>query len=83
MALEKEIRFFEQHQKEWFEQHPYKYALVFGEELVDVFDTVERALQEGINRFGTNQFLVRQIEKTAPTLQMNPLSLGIARAHIQ
>lgn len=38
-----------------------KYALVKGDELVDVYGTYEDALKEGYKRFKLEPFMVRQI----------------------
>jgi hypothetical protein len=62
--LEKERKLFEQHRTEWMKNCPGKFVLVKNDELVGTFDTLQAALTEGARRFGTESFLVRQVEET-------------------
>lgn len=40
------------------------YALIKGDDLVEIFASYEDALKEGYKRFGIDPFLVKQIEVT-------------------
>jgi hypothetical protein len=79
--LENERKFFEQHRLEWMKNSPGKFALVKKEELVGTFDTVQAALAEGARRFGTESFLVRQVEEVEQLFYIPALTLGILRAN--
>jgi hypothetical protein len=78
--LENERKYFEQHHDEWLKQHSGKFVLVKNEELIGVFDTQQEALVEGARRFGTESFLVRQVEETEQLIYIPALTLGILRA---
>ncbi len=60
MALEKEIQTFLRKLPELTADEG-KFALVHGEELVDVYGTYEDALKEGYAKFQLEPFLVKQI----------------------
>jgi len=78
--LEKERRLFEQHRAEWLKQHHGQFVLIKGEELIGVFNTQQEALVEGARRFGTESFLVRQVEESEQLVYIPSLTLGILRA---
>lgn len=61
MALEKEMETYKKKLPE-LKEHEGKYALVQGNDLVDVFVTYEDALKEGYQKFGLQPFLVKKIE---------------------
>jgi len=61
MALEKELETFERKLPELKAEHEGKFALVHGDELVDVFSSYEDAIKAGYSRFGLSPFLVKQI----------------------
>jgi hypothetical protein len=67
MALETELATYKQKLPELKEQEG-KFALVHGEDLVDVYSTYEDAIKEGYNRFKLEPFLVKQIRATEQIL---------------
>ncbi len=78
--LKKERKYFEAHRAEWLKQNPGKFVLVKNEELVGIFNTQQEALIEGARRFGTESFLVRQVEESEQVVYIPALTLGILRA---
>lgn len=78
--LDKERKYFEAHRDEWLRTHPGKFVLVKDEELVGVFNTQQEALIEGARRFGTESFLVRQVEESEQLIYIPALTLGLLRA---
>lgn len=80
-VLDKELAYFNKHKGEWVKNHPDKYALVKGEELVGTFDTAETAVTEGAKRFGSAGFLVRRISQTEENVFIPSLTLGLLHAH--
>jgi len=79
--LEKERKFFEQHRLEWMKNSPGQFVLVKSDELIGTFDTLQAALTEGARRFGTESFLVRQVEEAEQLVYIPALTLGILRAN--
>jgi len=63
MALEKELETFKAKLPELNGQEG-KFALVHGDQLVDVFGTYEDAIKEGYKLFQLDPFLVKQIQAT-------------------
>jgi hypothetical protein len=59
--LEEELQFFAEKKVDWLPVHVGKFALVKGRELLGTFDTGEAAIAEGARRFGSQSFLVRQV----------------------
>lgn len=80
--LEKELAHFEKIKGELLKNHEGKFALIKGEEFFGAFDSAENAYQEGINRFGTQPFMVKRISKTEEVYRNQGLALGIMNAHI-
>ena len=60
MALEKEMATYEAKLPELKDQEG-KFALIHGEEFIDVFGTYEDALKQGYAKFKLEPFLVKQI----------------------
>ena len=79
--LEEERAFFDAHREQLLKEHPGKFALIKGHELIGAFDSDENAYTEGVERFGNSPFLVRRIEEQDPTAQFPALTFGLLRAH--
>ena len=63
MALEREVETYKSKLAELLaNEGEGKFALVHGEEVVEVFGTYEDAIKEGYARFKLEPFLVKQIE---------------------
>ena len=60
MALEKELETYKKKLPELAGSEG-KYALIHGNDLVDLFNTYEDALKEGYAKFKLDPFLVKQI----------------------
>ena len=78
--LDKEMAFFTKHKNAWAKNHPDKFALVKGEELIGTFDTAEAAVSEGAKRYGSTSFLVRKINQSDENVFIPSLSLGLLYA---
>ena len=63
MALERELQAFRKSLPKLIaDGSEGKYALVHGDDVVDVFGTYEDAIKEGYAKFGLDPFLVKQIQ---------------------
>ena len=67
MALEKELATY-QHKLPELKEHEGKFALLHGDELIDVFTSYEDAIKNGYNRFQLEPFMVKQIRTTEQAL---------------
>jgi len=79
--LEQELEFFAKNKAKWLSVHAGKFVLVKGSELIDVFDTSDAAIAEGARRFGSQSFLVRQINSTDEKIYIPALALGLLYAN--
>ena len=61
VELEKELEFFESKRGEWLRDYKDKFVLIKGEELIDVFSTLEDAYKEGVKRYGNQPFLIKRV----------------------
>ena len=59
--LHPELKTFELHKSELIGSSKGKFALVKGDQIVDVFDAKMDAIRQGYERFGNAPFLVKQI----------------------
>jgi hypothetical protein len=75
--LDQEIQFFNESLSEWLRIYGSKIALVKGRTLIGVYDTPERAVDEGLRRYLDEPFLVRPILPVQPEIKIPTLQLGI------
>lgn len=81
MPLEQEQAYFDAIRARLLAEHPGKFALIRGSELIGTFDSEENAYVAGLERFGNTPFLVKQILPEDPVAHLPALSLGLIRAH--
>ena len=82
MPLEKEISTYEKMKEELLKTYAGKFALIHGEELCGTYDTTENAYAEGVKRFGTDPFLVREITAQPQIYRNQALALGLIHARL-
>lgn len=82
MGLEVEYKFFKSKRREWLEHYRNKYVLVKGEELVDVFSSLDDAYRDGLRRFGNQSFLVKKVTGEDSKEKIPVLVLGLIHAHV-
>lgn len=78
--LAEELRFFETNRAEWLKTYRGKWVLIKGSELIGTFDNYEAAYQEGVAKYGTQPFLVKQVLEDDVVDQMPAVVLGLIRA---
>ena len=52
VALKREYKFFLSHLEDFSQKHLHEFVLIKGELVVDFFSSYEKALREGLKRFG-------------------------------
>ena len=82
VLLEKELKFFESKKAEWLKIYKDKFALIKGEELIDVFDTFGDAYKEGVRRYGNEAFFIKKITEEERIESFPALTLGIIHASV-
>jgi hypothetical protein len=65
--LKENIEFVKKNKEQFLKEYFNKYLLVFNKEVIDSFDTYEKAAQEGVRKFGIDEnFLVYHLVETEP-----------------
>lgn len=75
--LTEEIEFYNQHKEDFLHKYTNRYLLIKGSELIGNFETRDRAVGEGVRRFGVGPFLVRLSGEDAIVASIPALSLGL------
>ena len=75
--LKSELQTYEAKKAELVGKFQGKFALVKGNEVVDVFDTKFDATRQGYKRFGNVPFLVKQIVEVETPLSFTSNLLGV------
>ena len=66
MPLETERRFYEAHRKELLQKYRNLFVLVKENDLIGVFPDAQTAHREGVNKFGLQPFLIKQVLDVEP-----------------
>lgn len=82
VALQKELTFFNKNKGEYLKHYKNKFLLIKGENLVGSFDAEEQAYETGIQKYGNEPFLIKQVLEQEPTLTVSSLSVGLTNACI-
>lgn len=61
MELERETQIYAAHLDEWRKSHLGEFVLIKGEEVVGFFSSLRDAFSRGTNRFGLEEFFIKQI----------------------
>ncbi len=77
MVLETELRFYETHRQEFLQHYRNLFVLIKKDELIGVFPDAQTAHREGINRFGLEPFLVKQVLEVEP-ISVSPVASLLA-----
>lgn len=72
---------YSKHAAEWADLHQGKFAVVKGDSLAGVFDTIDEALAAGARSYGLQPFLVRQLGQPPEQISIPALVMGLLRAH--
>lgn len=71
-----ELRFYEENREKFLEEYPGRFVLIHGAELIDTYETMDEALDEGAKRFYPDPILVR--EAGAETVELTTHFLMLA-----
>ncbi len=61
--METEYKVYLDHRGEFIRRHCHKFVLIKNKEVVDFFCSYEKALVEGLKRFGNVPFFIREVRK--------------------
>jgi hypothetical protein len=82
MALEQELATFERLKADLLTTHAGKFALIKGQDFIGAFDNPANAYQEGITRFGRDEFLVKRISAEEEVYRNQALYSGLINARL-
>ena len=80
LRLETELRFFDKQRETLLQEHAGKFALIKGERFYGAFDTQDNAYERGIDLFGADEFLIKQILTQDPIEDLPSHVLGLTHA---
>ncbi len=75
MALEQELKYFNEHRLEWLRDQEGKYALVVGTKLEGFYETAAQAYEVGIKAYGNKPMLIHPVIPQETPEQMPVLAL--------
>ena len=79
--LEEELAFYERSKAQLLEQHEGFFVLIRRSELAGVYPTAEAAYKDGLEQFGIEPFLVKQVLEIEPS-GFIPAFTSISSAHL-
>lgn len=77
-----ETDFYEENKESFVRDHRNRHLLIKGRELIGSYETEERAVEEGVQRFGAGPFLVRFSGEDTLVVSAPALALGLLRAEM-
>ncbi len=80
MALEAELKQFEEKRVEWLAHYEGKFVLIFEQEVAGFYDSAEAAYEEGVRRWGNVSFLIKQVLPSDPVEHIPALVYGLIDA---
>ena len=82
MTLEKELEYFSAHRAELLETYEGLYVLIKQDEFIGAFTTEKQAYEAGLERFGNQPFLIKQLlRQEDETAHYPALVLGVLHGH--
>lgn len=80
--LVKELQFYNKNKAEYLKSYKNKYLLIKDNTLCGSFDTNEEAYKKGVDTFGNEPFLIKQVLEQEPTLTVSSLYVGMRNASL-
>jgi len=82
MTLERELEYFSAHRAELLETYEGLYVLIKQDEFIGAFTTEKQAYEAGLERFGNQTFLIKQVlRQEDETAHYPALVLGVLHDH--
>ncbi len=80
--LATELAYFEEHRAEFLEKARGKFALIKGQKDYGFYDSAENAYKAGVERFGVEPFLIKQVLREDQIHEIPAYALGLMHASI-
>src|SRR5256885_15782318 len=78
--LQTELEYFQKHKQEYLKLYKGQFVLIKGKELADAFTTEAEAYQAGLEKFGNEPFLIKQVLDKDGTVSYPALTVGMISA---
>ena len=78
--LDAERTYYRNQRKKLLQKHGPVFVLIKGRKLIGTFQTADDALSEGARLYGSDSFLVRNLEEPDREFYIPALSLGLLRS---
>jgi hypothetical protein len=75
--LQTELEYFEKHKAEYLERYKGQFVLIKGEKFAGTFTTEAEAYKAGLERFGNEPFLIKQVLEDDETVSFPALTVGV------
>ena len=75
--LQTELEYFQKHKQEYLKLYKGQFVLIKGKELAGAFTTEAEAYQAGLEKFGNEPFLIKQVLDNDGTVSYPALTVGM------
>lgn len=82
MVLEAENKYFQRRRSEFLDEHEGKYALIKGEECFGFYDDLRAAYKAGVQQFGIEAFLIKEVSREEQLHELPAHYLGLLNAPV-
>ena len=79
--LQKELAYFEKHKQEYLKLYKGQFVLIKGEQPVQAFTTDQEAYRAGLEKFGNQPFLIKQVLEDDTKVSYPALTVGAINIH--
>lgn len=81
--LKKELDFFIRKKNRFLELYPGQFVLIKRDKLIGTYTTEQEAFKAGVEKFGSQPFLIKQVIKQEPIATHPSLLVGLINASSQ
>jgi hypothetical protein len=77
IPLQRELEYFQRHKQEYLKLYKNQFVLIKGEKFAGAFTTEAEAYQAGLEKFGNEPFLIKQVLDDDGTVSYPALTVGM------
>ena len=82
IPLQAELEYFQKHKPEYLKLYKGQFVLIKGEEFAGAFTTEAEAYKAGLERFGNEPFLIKQVLDDDGTVSYPALTVGVLNVRL-
>lgn len=80
--LQTELEYFQRHRQEYLKLYKNQFVLIKGEEFAGAFTTEAEAYKAGLDRFGNEPLLIKQVLDNDETVSYPALTVGVLNVRL-